>query len=72
MIELTEEQRQELKQTEPIAIDPKTKETYILLRKEAYERLKELAYDDSSWTDEERQLLAWEAGKHAGWEEEDG
>ena len=28
-------------------------------------------YDDSPWTAEERDALAWEAGKHAGWEEMD-
>jgi hypothetical protein len=28
-------------------------------------------YDDSQWTDGEMDLLAWEAGKHAGWEEMD-
>ena len=71
MIVLTDEQRQELNQPEPAAIDPQTKDTYVLLRKETYERLKELAYDDSPWTDEERELLAWEAGQHAGWDEEE-
>ena len=71
MIELTETQRQELNQQEPLAIDPRTNETYVLVRKALYERLKELIYDDSPWTEEERELLAWEAGKHAGWEEMD-
>ena len=28
-------------------------------------RLKENDYDDSPWTMEELQALAWEAGKHA-------
>lgn len=69
MIELTQEQRRELQQPEPIAIDPETKETYILVRKEVYERMKELVYDDSPWTDEERDLLAWEAGQTAGWDD---
>jgi hypothetical protein len=31
-----------------------------------YERLKEDAYDDSPWTREELQALAWEAGKQDG------
>jgi hypothetical protein len=42
MIELTEEQRQQLSSPEPIAIDPRTKEAYVLVRKEAYDRLKAL------------------------------
>jgi hypothetical protein len=28
-------------------------------------------YDDSPWTRDELQALAWEAGKHAGWEDMD-
>jgi len=47
MIELTNEQRQELSVPEPIAIDPETRETYVLVRQEAYERMKSfLAMDD--------------------------
>lgn len=47
MIELTEQQRQELSAPEPVAIDPRTQETYVLVRREAYERLKSLlALDD--------------------------
>jgi hypothetical protein len=42
MIELTEQQRQELSAPEPAAIDPQTGETYILIRREAYEHLKTL------------------------------
>lgn len=47
MIELTEEQRQQLHEPELIAIDPKTKESYVLVRKAAYDRMKALlAMDD--------------------------
>jgi hypothetical protein len=28
-------------------------------------------YDDSPWTREELEALAWEMGKHAGWNEMD-
>jgi hypothetical protein len=34
-------------------------------------RLKGEEYDDSLWTREELQALAWEAGKQAGWEDMD-
>jgi hypothetical protein len=71
MIELSEQQRQELNAPEPVAIDPQTKEKYVLVRQEVYDRVKELLYDDSPWTDEETELLAWEAGASAGWEEMD-
>ena len=47
MIELTEQQRQELSAPEPMAVDPQTRETYVLVRRDAYERLKALlAFDD--------------------------
>ena len=47
MIELTERQRQELSIPEPVAIDPQTREVYVLVRRETYERLKALlALDD--------------------------
>ena len=42
MIELTEEQRLELSAPEPVAIDPQTRQTYVLIRRESYERLKAL------------------------------
>jgi hypothetical protein len=62
MIELTDEQLRELSEPEPVAIDPKTQQVYVLVQKETYERLKKLVYDDNSWTDEEMDLLAEEAG----------
>ena len=69
MIKLTEEQRRELDANNggPVrAIDPQGKEEYVLLPARVYERLKEL-YDDSPWTAEEMDALAWEAGETAGW-----
>ncbi len=74
MIELTEQQMQALEKPEatpPRVVNPRTKETFVLLRVEEYERLKGEKYDDSPWTSEERHALAWEAGKHAGWEDMD-
>jgi hypothetical protein len=46
MIELTEQQRQELEGPEPVAIDPKTQQEYVLVRREVYERLRSLLDDD--------------------------
>ncbi len=42
MIELTEEQRQELARPEPIIVDPLTRETYVLVRRDVYDRWKVL------------------------------
>jgi hypothetical protein len=74
MIELTEQQARELErdQSEPArVVNPRTHETFVLLPVEEYERLKVNEYDDSPWTREELQALAWEAGKEAGWEDTD-
>ncbi len=74
MIELTEQQLQAIESsdaTSPRLVNPRTKETFVLLRLDEYERLKEGEYDDSPWTREELQTLAWEAGKYVGWEDMD-
>lgn len=52
MIELTEQQRKELNTPEPIVIDPQTRQTYVLVRWETYERLKALLTLDDYDPDE--------------------
>jgi hypothetical protein len=72
MIELTEQQIHELEKPEttpPQVVNPRTKETFVLLPVEEYQRLKDDEYDDSPWTREEIEALAWEASKHEEWEE---
>ena len=74
MIELTEQQVQALETsgaTPPRVVNPRTKETFVLLRVDEYERLKEEEYDDSPWTREELQALARERVKHEDWEKLD-
>lgn len=71
MIELTEQQMQALtnpETTPPRVVNPRTHETFVLLRVEEYERLQE-EYDDSPWTREELEALAWERVKHEDWDE---
>ena len=66
MIELTEKQVQALEHADaapPRVINPSTKETFVLLRVDEYERLKDVEYDDSPWTREELEALAWERVK---------
>jgi hypothetical protein len=48
MIQLTEEQRRELDAPEPVAIDPHTQDTYVLVRKALYDRLKGLLEEDDA------------------------
>jgi hypothetical protein len=63
MIEFTHERHVALEGSETLIRDAATNETYVLVRQDAYERLKDLAnYDDVPWTDEEMDLLAVEVG----------
>ena len=74
MIELTEQQLKALEATgatPPRFVNPHTNETFVLLRADEYERLTDEAYDDSPWTREELEALAWEAGERDGWDEYD-
>src|ERR1700751_4629230 len=84
MIELTDQQLKALETpdvTPPRVVNPRTKETFVLLRIDEYERLKDEEYDDSPWTREELEALAWEAAgrtggggefaERTGWEEYD-
>jgi hypothetical protein len=48
MIQLTEEQRQELSQPEPVVFDPLTRKTYVLVPREVYERFKALLAEDDA------------------------
>ncbi|HUY33362.1 MAG TPA: hypothetical protein VMV69_11495 [Pirellulales bacterium] len=53
MIELTERQRQELIATDtPQILDPGTGKTYVLVRSEIYQRLRELLDDEPRVTGE--------------------
>ena len=73
MIELTEQQSQALAHggvTPPRVVNPRTQEAFVLLTLAEYERLKD-EYDDSPWTREELQALAWERVKHEDWDEYD-
>jgi hypothetical protein len=74
MIEMTEKQIQAVEHAAPVpprVVNPRTNEEFVLLRVTDYERLRDREYDDSPWTREELQALAWEAGKSAGWESMD-
>lgn len=74
MIELTDEQVQAMANPEvnpPRLVNPRTRETFVLLRADEYERLRADGYDDSPWTREELQAVAWETSRRAGWDDTD-
>jgi len=73
-IELTQQQAEALETAEatpPRVVHRRTRETFVLLRLEEYERLQGEDYDDSPWTREELEVLAWETGEGIGWDEMD-
>ena len=71
MIELTEQQIAALNEPNaapPRAINPVTRETYVLLPIDEYRRLTGVEYDDTGWTRDELHTQAWEAGRSIGWD----
>ncbi len=70
MIELTDAQRQQLKSGKAVEVtDQQTAQLYVVLRKDVYERLQHLLYDDSDWTHDEMRLLLARSAKDNGWDE---
>jgi hypothetical protein len=45
MIKLTDDQRHELSSAEPVAMDPQTRQVYVLVRKEVYDKLRGVLED---------------------------
>lgn len=48
MIELTEQQCQELNGSDSLAVNPRTNEKYVLVRKELYDRLRGIPDEDDA------------------------
>ena len=74
MIKLTEQQAKQLEipaAKPPRVVNPRTDETFVLLRVDEYEQLKQAAYDDSSWSRDELEALAWQAAEGSDWDEYD-
>jgi hypothetical protein len=72
MIELTEQQMQALETANgdsPRFVNPRTKETFVLIRADEYERLTDDEIDYGPWTREELDALNCEAAKRLGWDE---
>ncbi len=69
MIELTEEQRLELSAPEPVAVNPSTNKTYVLVRQNVYDRIKGLLSDSGDSTDDELRLMLARSAEANGWNE---
>jgi hypothetical protein len=53
------------------AVNPVTREKYVLLSLDEYRRLTATEYDDTGWTRDELHVQAWEAGRAIGWDKTD-
>jgi hypothetical protein len=70
MIELTEEQRRQLESGKAVDFtDPQTAQHYVVLRKDVYERVCRLLYDDSEWTEDELRVQLARSARDNGWDE---
>jgi hypothetical protein len=70
MIELTDQQRQQLNTGNAVALtDPHTSQSYVILRKDIYDRIQHLLFDDSDWTEEELRLQLGRSAQDNGWNE---
>ena len=72
MMELTPEQRQQLRQANGAEVrfrDPEANREYVILPAEIYNRLRSILSDDGDWTPEEQLFLLAESGKRAGWDD---
>jgi len=74
MIELTQEQRQQIRQANGAEVrfrDPEADREYVILPAEIYDGLRQLLSDDGDWTPEEQLLLLAESGRREGWDDSD-
>lgn len=71
MLELTAEQMRAIRDHpgQPVRmVDPESNRAFVLLSEELFEKLREGAYDDGPWSDEEMALLMQEDADRLGWE----
>jgi hypothetical protein len=70
MVEFTEEQRRQLESGKAVDFtDPQTAQLYVVVRKDVFERVRHLLYDDSDWTADEMRLHLARASRDNGWDE---
>jgi hypothetical protein len=66
-MQLTQEQLEAVRNGESVRLNEGGTDL-VVLRADVFERLRDLVYDDSPWTDEEMDLLAAEDADALGWE----
>jgi hypothetical protein len=69
-LELNEPQQQALdaQAEEPLRlVDPRTQLSYVLVKADIFDRLKQLLYDDASPSEEEKRRQLAASGERGGW-----
>ncbi|MGH7173050.1 MAG: hypothetical protein ACRELF_17710 [Gemmataceae bacterium] len=66
-MQFTQEQWEAVRRGQSVHLNEEGTEL-IILRADVFERLRGLLYDDSSWSEEEMDLLAAEDANALGWE----
>lgn len=70
MIELTEDQRQLLENGKAIEVtDSQSAQRYVVLHPDVYEKVRQVLYDDSDWSDDELRLQLGRSANGNGWDE---
>jgi hypothetical protein len=70
MGELTPEQRRQLDRGEAVTVtDPGTGASFVILRKDVYDRVRALLYDDSEATHDELRAMLARSSAANGWDE---
>jgi hypothetical protein len=67
IVNLTKEQLQALRNGKPVRLSEEGTDL-VVVRADVFERIQDLQYDDSPWTDEEMDLLAAEDAEALGWD----
>ena len=64
---LTIEQQQAVENGEAVPVHVGNAEC-VVVRKDIYDRVKTILYDDGELTDEEAARIGWESGRSIGWD----
>ncbi len=72
MLDINEEQRERLESGKAVDVTAsETKRAYVVVRKDVYERVCHLLYDDSEWSEDEMLGVLARSAKEIGWDDPD-
>jgi hypothetical protein len=66
-MQLTDAERRDINLGRLRVVDEATKQVYVLIKEEMFQRIQSLLVDDGPLTEKEKQHVFMEAGMRAGW-----